>query len=305
MLREQQQIVELGEQFGLELETAEVVQTLSESELSAMLPAYDGWIAGDDPATQQVLADAVSGKLRAVIKWGIGIDNVDLNAIDNFAIKFANTPGMFSNEVADLAIGYLICLARQIVTVDREVRKGNWIKPPGISLAGKTAAVVGLGNIGRAVVKRLHVMGVNTIGFDPYVTELKDSPEGASSQIAVWPNQVEYVDFVFLCCALTESNHHLINTTILSKLPQHAQIINVSRGPLIDETALINALQSQSIAGAALDVFESEPLPGHSPLIDMSNVVLGSHNASNTREAVRKTNQKAVELLAGFLKEED
>ena len=89
MLREQQQIVELGEQFGLELETAEVVQTLSESELSAMLPAYDGWIAGDDPATQQVLADAVSGKLRAVIKWGIGIDNVDLNAIDNFAIKFA------------------------------------------------------------------------------------------------------------------------------------------------------------------------------------------------------------------------
>lgn len=296
MLAEVEQIEQLSKEHGLELVRGEVIQTLSEEELKKILPEFDGWIAGDDPGSDAVLRAAAEGGLSALVKWGIGIDNIDAQAVSRLNIKFANTPGMFSNEVADLAIGYLVALAREILVVDKAVRNGQWIKPQGISLANKRAGVVGLGNIGQALIRRLLAMEMEVVGYDPFVTSL----HGVT--VEPWPSSVGSLDVLFFCCALTEDNYHLVDASVLRSLPNSAFIINVSRGPLIDEGALVHALQEGLLAGAALDVFEREPLPLESPLMTLPRVILGSHNASNTRDAVRATNAKAIQLMADFLR---
>jgi len=296
MLAEKQQIADLSAEYEIELVPGDVVQTLTEQELKDILPHYDGWIAGDDPGSHAVLQTGFDGRLRALVKWGIGVDNIDAQAVSALGLKFANTPGMFSNEVADLAVGYLIALSRDILAVDKAVRSGNWIKPQGISLSGKKAGIVGLGNIGQALARRLQAMDMKLRGYDPYVKSL----DGVS--IDDWPTELGSLDFLFLCCALTDENYHLISSEVLGQLPDHAFVINVSRGPLIDEHALILALQDQRLAGAALDVFEQEPLDPSSALMALPKVILGSHNASNTTEAVRATNVKAVRLMAEFLR---
>ena len=124
-------------ELGLELVPAVVTQTLSETELIELLPQFDGWIIGDDPATQQVFEAGLRGSLKAAVKWGIGVDNVDFRACEALGIPITNTPGMFGGEVADVAVGYVIALARHTVEIDRSVREGSWPKPRGLSLAGR------------------------------------------------------------------------------------------------------------------------------------------------------------------------
>lgn len=295
MLAEQKQIRELAAEFGLEATCAQVVQTLSEDQLKTQLPLFDAWIAGDDPGTRAVLTAGKAGKLRAVVKWGVGVDNIDRDAAADLNLQFANTPGMFNNEVADLAYGYLINLVRQVSRIDREVRAGGWPKPQGRSLQGKTAGVVGLGNIGREIVRRLRTSGVEVIGYDPF------AGPGDDYSIAVWPERLEECDFLLLSCALTEANRHLLDARALAKAKQGVYIVNVSRGPLIDEPALIEALRSGKVAGAALDVFEQEPPDRAHPLLAFEHCLFGSHNASNTLEAVRATNARAMQLVAELL----
>ncbi|MCR9260197.1 MAG: hypothetical protein NXH95_10775 [Pseudomonadaceae bacterium] len=295
MLKEPEQINELAQKFDMQATEAEVIQTLTEQELLELLPEYDGWIAGDDPASRTVIQAARGGKLRAIVKWGIGVDNIDLHAVEEFGLQFANTPGMFSDEVADLAYGYLINLVRKITQIDKSVRAGQWIKPQGMSLRGKTAGVVGLGNIGKSIIARLHTSGVSTIGYDPFVEALE------GSEIRNWPEDLGRCDFLFLACALTESNQHLVNSDAISHMKPGAYLINVSRGPLIDERALLRSMQDGHIAGCALDVFENEPLDTASPFALSDQTVLGSHNASNTKEAVQATNERAMSLLHDML----
>ncbi len=295
MLAEQTQIRELAAELGLEATCAEVVQTLSEDTLKAALPQFDAWIAGDDPGTRAVLEAGAAGRLKAVVKWGVGVDNIDRAAAADLNLRFANTPGMFNHEVADLAYGYLINLVRQVSHIDREVRRGGWPKPQGRSLHGKTAGVVGLGNIGREIVRRLRTSGVEVIGYDPFAAP------GDDYSLAVWPERLETCDFLLLCCALTDANRHLLNADALAQAKQGLYIVNVSRGPLIDEPALIDALNSGKVAGAALDVFEQEPPDERHPLLAFEQCLYGSHNASNTLEAVRATNARAMQLVAELL----
>ena len=126
-----------GEDRGLRLVAAETTQVLSTDELSSLLPAYDGWIIGDDPATRDVFTAGREGRLRAAVKWGIGVDNVDFAACEDLGIPITNTPNMFGGEVADIATGYLVGLARETFMIDREIRSGGWPKPPGMSISGK------------------------------------------------------------------------------------------------------------------------------------------------------------------------
>ena len=150
-------MAKLGDEFvanGLEPVVVPVEQTLSSEKLKVLLPNVDGWILGDDLASEEVLKVGQRGRLRAAVKWGIGVDNVDFQAAEKLSIPIGNTPGMFNDEVADLALGYMISLARQTHFIDREVRAGNWPKPSGISLRGKTLALIGMGNIGSAVAER-------------------------------------------------------------------------------------------------------------------------------------------------------
>ncbi len=284
---------------GLDFDAPDVAQTLSEDELVKTLADYDGWIIGDDPANGDVLRAGVAGRLKAAVKWGVGTDNVDFDAARELGLPVANTPRMFGEEVADVALGYAIALARQLFEIDREVRAGGWAKPRGISLAGKRAGVVGFGDIGRALSRRLIALGMSVDAYDPgYVAD----PMLPDVKAADWPEGLEHHDFVFFVCALTKDNHHMLGGQELSGLRPGVRIVNVSRGPLIDEQALIAALESGQVHSAALDVFEQEPLPAASRLREFGGrVLLGSHNASNTEDAVIRASLVAIDLLCGFL----
>lgn len=289
-----------AQELGFELVPAEVTQTLSESELIKLLPQFDGWIIGDDPATQRVFEAGQRGSLKAAVKWGIGVDNVDFKACKALGIPITNTPGMFGGEVADVAVGYVIALARHTVEIDRGVREGNWPKPRGLSLAGRTVAVVGYGDIGRNTARRLLAADMTVIAYDPFV-EASSLEAGVS--LAPWPERLDEADFVVVNCALTPSSHHMLNAEAFAAMKPGVRVVNVGRGPVIDEQALIAALARGQVYSAALDVFEQEPLPLDSPLRSHPACIFGSHNASNTVDGVERTSHKAIQLLAGFLQE--
>jgi len=288
----------LAQAKGLQLIPAETAQILSENELIDLLPDYDGWIIGDDPATLKVFEAGKVGKLRAAVKWGVGTDNVDFQACERLKIPIANTPNMFGGEVADNAVGYLVGLARETFFIDREIRAGAWPKPPGMSISGKHIGVVGYGDIGRSTVKRLSGFDVLVSVYDPAVERIDDYE---FATLEIYPEGLDKVDFLIFTCSLNELSFHMLNVEVIAQLKDQVRIINVARGPLIDEAALVAGLRSGKIASAALDVFEEEPLPLESPLRQMPQCIFGSHNSSNTREGVMRASIKAINMLAEFL----
>ena len=228
------------------------------------------------------------------------MDNVDFKACEALGIPITNTPGMFGREVADVAVGYVISLARHTVEIDRCVRDGGWPKPRGLSLAGRTVAVVGYGDIGRNTARRLLAADMVVIAYDPFVDP---SSLEAGVSLASWPERLAEADFVVVNCALTGSSRHLLNAAAFKVMKPGVRVVNVGRGPVIDEQALIAALARGQVHSAALDVFEKEPLPLDSPLRSHPGCILGSHNASNTLDGVERTSRKAIQLLADFLDE--
>ena len=284
---------------GIELSAPNVVQTMSIEELKEIVPQHDGWIIGDDPATREVFEAGKAGNLKAAVKWGIGVDNVDFDACKDLNIPIINTPDMFGREVADVAMGYVIALARETYEIDRAVRNGDWIKPRGISLSGKKVALVGFGDIGQSTAKRLLASDMKVIAYDPFANS---NPDLSEVQIEVWPNHIEEADFIVITCALTQSSYHLVNADVFEKVKNGVRIVNVGRGPIIDEESLEVALKSGKVYSAALDVFEEEPLPKDSYLRTHLHCIFGSHNASNTADAVERTSHIAIDKLFNFLK---
>jgi D-3-phosphoglycerate dehydrogenase len=287
----------LFESRGVELTPAKVVQVLSEDELCELLPQYDGWIIGDDPATRRVFAAGKAGQLKAAVKWGIGVDNVDFAACKDLGLPITNCPNMFGAEVADVGMSYIGALARETFVIDRGVREGRWPKPRGISLAGRTLGLIGLGDIGRNLARRALAADLKVVAYDPFYT----GPLDSGIARATWPERIGEADFLAFTCALTASNRHMLNATTLAQAKPGVRVVNVARGPLIDEAALLAALQSGHVHSAALDVFEVEPLPAESPLRDLQQTIFGSHNGSNSADAVRRCSVFAVDKLLGYL----
>ena len=286
------------DEHEIELVLPPVVQQLSEDELIALLPGIDGVVVGDDPLTERVL-DA-GDRLQVISKWGVGIDNIDLAAARERGVKVTNTPNVFGGEVADVVIGYLILLARQLHLVDGAVRGGQWFKPQGLSLAGRTLGVVGLGDIGRSVVKRAVAMEMRVLGAE-VLADRAAAAKTFGADVVPMPVLLQESDVISLNCPLTPENRHMIDAAALTSMKTGAWVINTARGGLIDEEALAVALDEGRLAGAALDVFETEPLPADSPLRRLDNVILGAHNSSNTAEAVFRTSVRAIDnLLAGL-----
>lgn len=283
---------------GFEPIVVAMEQTLAAEELKELLPNVDGWILGDDLASEEVLAAGKQGGLRAVVKWGIGVDNVDFQAAKKLRIPIRNTPGMFNDEVADLALGYMIALARQTHFIDREVRAGNWPKPSGVSLRGKTLALIGMGNIGSAVAERALVCGMNVIGYDPAINI---APKGVV--LKSWPNSLGDADFLIITASLNETTKRMINEQTIKLMKKGVRIVNVSRGGLITQSDLVNALQSGYIHSVAMDVFEDEPPSDTEGLFTHPLSIFGSHNASNTDDAVLLTSVKSIKLLRSLLDE--
>lgn len=289
----------LFDKAGIELTVPNVVQTMSVEELIEIVPQHDGWIIGDDPATREVFSAGKAGNLKAAVKWGIGVDNVDFDACADLGIPITNTPNMFGGEVADVAVGYVVALARETFQIDKGVREGGWPKPRGISLFDKTVALVGFGDIGRNTARRLLSSGMHINAYDPVAVTPQDL-EGRVNR-KKWPEGIQDADFIVVTSALTTTSKHMLNSEVLDKSKLGVRVVNVGRGPVINEPDLEEALQSGKVYSAALDVFENEPLSQNSYLRSHPRCIFGSHNASNTSDAVIRTSNIAIEKLFGFL----
>lgn len=286
---------------GIEYDIPQVKgQQLEEGDLIPIIDRYDGILAGDDALSAQVLAKAT--QLKVISKWGIGVDAIDVEYAETHGIRVLNTPGVFGHELADYALGYLLLLARRQHEVDREVRSGRWHKVKGTSLQGKTAGLFGLGSSGRELARRLHVMGLRVLAVDP-VPPPKAFLNETKTQMVGWNELLDQSDIISLHAPATADTTHIIDETALLAMKPGVWLLNTSRGALIDEHALLDALDRGIVAAAALDVFESEPLDPHHPLTQYPNVVLGSHNGSNTQEATERTTELAMSNLIEGLSE--
>ena len=289
------------EAADIEIVTVPVRQRLSEAELLVVVETIDGAICGDDEFTKKVLRAAP--RLKVISKWGTGIDSIDTDAAARLGIRVCNTPNAFTDAVADTTLGYVLSFARGLLWMDREVRSGLWIKPDLISLRECTLGVVGVGNIGKAVVRRARAFEARVVGTDPVAV---NASFVAETDIVMMPlNQLlRESDFVSLHCDLNPTSFHLIGRAELNAMKSSAYLINTARGPIIDEAALIDALRDKQIAGAALDVFELEPLPLDSPLREFPNCLFATHNANSSPEAHRRVHESTVENLLNGLREE-
>jgi len=281
-------------EHDIEYDVADVDQQLTEAELLEVIDRYDGVLAGDDEFTRAVIESA--DRLKVIAKWGIGTDAIDLEAAEDHGVAVENTPGAFDDEVADVVIGYAIMLARELHRIDGAVREGEWYCPRGRSLADRTFGVVGVGNIGSTVARRAHALGMDVLGND-----VQPFPDGLREDTGIErvdrDELFERSDVVSLNCALTPATREMVGGEELARLGPDGYLINTARGELVDQDALVEALDSGAVAGAALDVFAEEPLPADDPLTEFDQVVLGSHNAQNTREAVSRVHDRAVRNL--------
>jgi D-3-phosphoglycerate dehydrogenase len=273
-------------------------QQFDEREMKQLVQGMDGIIAGDDVISASVIG--AGSRLRVISKWGVGVDAIDLPAAAERGITVTNTPGVFGEDVADAALGYLLSLTRHITRIHQAVARGGWLKVEGTRLSGKTVGVLGFGSIGRATARRLVAFGCHTIAYDAYPSALTNAESMGVTPVAL-DELLRRSEALIVCAPLNADTYHLVNAESLAKLPPGALFVNVSRGPLVDERALIDALASGHVAGAGLDVFEEEPLAPESPLRKFDQCIFGSHNGSNTREGVLECSQQAVSnLLVGL-----
>ena len=277
----------------------DVDQFLSEQELLDLVGDIDAILAGDDQITDAVLQKSLP-RLKVISKWGTGVDSIDLLAAKKLGVPVHNTPGAFKDAVAEIAIGYMLDLSRFISYTNSTVRQGNWIKPRGTGLVNQTLGVIGIGAIGQGVAKRARAMDMNIIAYDPFFER-----HSIDSKLDVDNVDLESLlkqsDFVCLTCNLTQDNKHIINADSFKMMKPSSYIINVARGQLVCEISLTEALLNKSIAGAGLDVYETEPLPEGHPLTSMENVILGCHNANNTVAAVEYVHENTlINLYAYF-----
>ena len=281
-------------------------QTVPEDELVTLLPNCDYWILGDDPATQRVLDAGKKGLLKGVVKWGVGIDNLVTNACEELGLPWTNTPGLFADEVADMALGYTLALTRQLYTIDRSNREGFWFKPTTRSTSEEVVVVLGFGNVGQALVKRLLPLGPRIIVVDPAFDDEKLSKLHCPqhSKVAYQPHlrtALHDATVMIVTCELNASTRYLINRVNMEAwIKPGLYLINVARGAVVVDLDVVSLLESGHLAGYASDVFEEEPLPEGHHLLWAPNCILGSHNASNTHKAINRTCKVVLEKLQEF-----
>ncbi len=283
------------ESYGMRLLVVPVDERLNEPELLNIAGQFDGVICGDDRFTARVL-EACSPRLRVISKWGTGIDSIDQQAAARLGIQVCRTPNAFTLPVADTVMGYMLAFARRQPWMDRAMKTGEWKKIPGRTLAECTLGIVGVGTIGKAIIRRARAFGMKILGNDiieiDHVFLLENGVEMTSL-----PDLLQRSDFVSLNTDLNPTSFHLMNAQTLPMMKPGGILINTARGPVIDEPALIEALEAGVIAGAALDVFENEPLPFDHPYLKMEQVMLAPHNANSSPMAWERVHWNTIRNL--------
>jgi len=268
---------------------------LSQEELLNNIGNYDALIVRSrTKVTKEIIEKGRN--LKVIARAGVGVDNIDVEAAKKKGIVVVNAPTGSTVSVAELTMGLIISIARQIPQADKSVKEGKWEKKrfEGTELAGKILGLIGLGRIGTQVAERARAFGMETVGFDPYLTEEKAKEKGV--KLLSLEELLRVSDFVSIHCALTPETMGMIGEKELAKMKKTAYLINSARGGIVDEEALYEALKAGRIAGAALDVFEKEP-PSGSPLLSLDNVVFTPHLGASTKEAQPRTGMIIVDQV--------
>ncbi len=289
----------LLEGYGLDLIVPEVHERLSEAEILTYAGQFDGTICGDDRYSARVL-EACAPRLKVISKWGTGIDSIDRQAAALLGIQVCNTPNAFTLPVADTVMGYLLAFARRQPWMDRAMKAGEWAKIPGRSLSECSLGVVGIGNCGKAIIRRARAFGMKLLGTD-IIDIAPDFILEHGLEMTSLEDLLKRADFVSLNCDLNPTSLHLMNARTFALMKPTAVLVNAARGQIVDEPALVQALLSGQIAGAALDVYENEPLPADSPFMKMDNVLLAPHNANSSPAAWERVHANTIRTLLNGL----
>ncbi len=283
------------EGYGLEVIVPDVEERMEEEDLLRYAGQFDGTICGDDRYTARVL-ETCAPRLKVISKWGTGVDSIDRETCARLGIQIGRTPNAFTLPVADTVMGYILAFARRQPWMDAAMKRGEWQKIPGRSLSECTLGVVGVGNIGKAVVRRARAFGMTVLGNDIAEIDHVFVAETGIRMVAL-DELLAQADFISINADLNPTSYHLINAGTLAQAKAGAVLINTARGPIVDEPALIDALRSGRLGGAALDVFEVEPLPADSPLLAMDNVMLAPHNANSSPAAWERVHWNTIRNL--------
>jgi phosphoglycerate dehydrogenase-like enzyme len=268
----------------------------TEQEVIDAIRGCEAVIAGAEPYTRRVLETAP--QLRVLARTGVGFDAIDVQACDDRRVVICTTPGVNHDSVGEHAIAMLLALGRGFPDLDQRVRRGEWKRVFRPRVMGKTLGIVGLGRIGKATAWRAAALGMTVLAHEPFPDRVFCGEW--KIELVSLDDLLEQSDYVSLHNPLTAESQHLMNAARFAQMKRGAVFINTSRGGLVDERALIAALESGQLAGAGLDVFEKEPLPLDSPLIGMSNVLLCGHVAGTDEEARRASQQMAAELIVAL-----
>jgi D-3-phosphoglycerate dehydrogenase len=289
----------------LEAQVGEVIynptgKPLTSAEVAQLFPGIDGYIAGLDGIDANALKTA--DRLKVIARYGVGFDNVDLVAAREKGIVVTNTPGANSVSVAELAIGLLLALARQIPEAVNAVHQGKWPRYSGVSLEGKTVGILGLGAIGKQLARRLTGFDCKILAFDPFADTAfaKDN----HIELATMEEVIEKADFVSLHLPLLPETRGIVNDNFLNKMKKGSFLINTSRGEAVDEDALLKALQSGHLKGAGLDAFTLEPPDPENPLLALPQVIATPHLGAQTDGATNNMGWLAMRDCLAVLKNE-
>ena len=293
---------ETVQQFGRSGDVEVVVETgIDPVRLPAVLRQFHGLVVRSGTrVTAEALADP--GLLRVIGRAGSGVDNIDLDAATAAGVVVMNTPGGNSVAAAEHTLALLTSLARHLPQAVADLKAGNWNRKRylGTEVTGKTLGIIGLGRIGREVALRAQGLRMDVLGYDPYVTD------AAAAGLGIGPRSLQDLlaesDFVTLHIPYSPANRHIIGADAIAAMKPGARLINCARGGLVDETALARALEAGHLAGAALDVFESEP-PDANGLVGMPGVIATPHLGASTREAQVRVAAEICEKVKRYLLE--
>ncbi len=283
------------DKYGIDLIVPNVEERMEEDDLLKYAGQFDGAICGDDRYTSRVL-DACAPRLKIISKWGTGVDSIDAAACSRLGVTLGRTPNAFTTPVADSVLAYMLAFARRGPWMDAAMKRGDWEKIPGRSLSECTLGVIGIGNIGKAVTRRARAFGMKVYGADIVEVDHVFISESGINMTTL-DSLLSNSDFISVNCDLNSTSRHIIHAATLAKMKPEAVLINTARGPLVKEADLITALQNKKIAGAALDVFEFEPLPKDSPLLKMDNVMLAPHNSNSSPSAWERIHWNTIKNL--------
>lgn len=281
----------------------DVVRRPAPPELRDIIPRYDALIIRSSARVDADLLEAAT-RLRVVGRAGVGLDNVDIRAASLRGVIVMNTPGANTIATAEHTMTMLLSLCRHVAQADHSIRSGEWARSRylGVQLWRKTLGIVGLGRIGARVAQRAQAFGMTVIAFDPFISD--DVARELKVELVELDDLLARADFITLHAALTPETRGVIDEAAIAKMKPGARLVNCARGALVDEAALVAALRSGHIAGAALDVFVDEPLPPENPLRSLPNVVLTPHLAASTIEAQRDVGTQIVDQVLAALRGE-